>query len=402
MNLPIISTWARRLLRAFDATEGRTTLGIGSYALLTANQSAALAGTSGTPSSTNKFVTNDDTRMSDARTPTAHAHSLDDVTDPDSDKVFSCQGNSVSFSFDSTADWLETRNTSGAGGPKASLHLRNAAADTGGGWFGATGNQMWMGAGAYYDGSNWIAGATSLSNQILTGGIISWGIITGLTIGNSYAGATERARLDVVDSKARLSVVGKLNLDDMTVSTPADGDVWNDTTMKCQMVHEAGIQQADTRTLFTLGASIGPNNTSAETSLIDGTGAGSLSLPADFWTDGKTIRIRAVGSASQPGSPINETILLKLGSTTLRTLGAGLILNGATHWIIEATITCRTVGSSGSVTAEVSAYPSGSGSVGKANVDTTVAMDIDLTAQFASADVSAWISCQIATVEVLD
>jgi len=38
----------------------------------TADQKAALAGTSGTPSSTNKYVTNADSRLSDARTPTAH------------------------------------------------------------------------------------------------------------------------------------------------------------------------------------------------------------------------------------------------------------------------------------------------------------------------------------------
>lgn len=37
-------------------------------------EKAALAGTSGTPSGTNKYVTNDDSRMTDSRYPTAHAH----------------------------------------------------------------------------------------------------------------------------------------------------------------------------------------------------------------------------------------------------------------------------------------------------------------------------------------
>lgn len=40
--------------------------------LPTADQKAALAGTSGTPSSTNKYVTNNDTRNTDPRTPTVH------------------------------------------------------------------------------------------------------------------------------------------------------------------------------------------------------------------------------------------------------------------------------------------------------------------------------------------
>ena len=39
----------------------------------------ALSGTSGTPSNTNKFVTDEDVRNTNARTPTAHTHSADDV-----------------------------------------------------------------------------------------------------------------------------------------------------------------------------------------------------------------------------------------------------------------------------------------------------------------------------------
>lgn len=41
----------------------------------TDDQKAALAGTDGTPSGTNKYVTNSDSRMSDARTPSSHASS---------------------------------------------------------------------------------------------------------------------------------------------------------------------------------------------------------------------------------------------------------------------------------------------------------------------------------------
>lgn len=44
----------------------------------TADEKAALAGT-GTPSETNKFVTNDDARLADARTPTSHQHDPGDV-----------------------------------------------------------------------------------------------------------------------------------------------------------------------------------------------------------------------------------------------------------------------------------------------------------------------------------
>ncbi len=46
----------------------------------TADQKAALAGTSGTPSATNKYVTNDDSRNTNARTPVAHNHAATEIT----------------------------------------------------------------------------------------------------------------------------------------------------------------------------------------------------------------------------------------------------------------------------------------------------------------------------------
>jgi len=47
----------------------------------TAGEKAALPGTSGTPSVTNKYVTDADARNTDARTPTAHNHNLNDLTE---------------------------------------------------------------------------------------------------------------------------------------------------------------------------------------------------------------------------------------------------------------------------------------------------------------------------------
>jgi hypothetical protein len=46
----------------------------------TTDEKAALAGTAGTPDTGNPYVTDDDTRNADARTPTAHAHAESDVT----------------------------------------------------------------------------------------------------------------------------------------------------------------------------------------------------------------------------------------------------------------------------------------------------------------------------------
>lgn len=49
--------------------------------LPTAGEKAALAGTSGTPSNTNRYVTNSDPRLSDARPPTAHTHNASDINE---------------------------------------------------------------------------------------------------------------------------------------------------------------------------------------------------------------------------------------------------------------------------------------------------------------------------------
>jgi hypothetical protein len=51
----------------------------------TTDEKAALAGTAGTPDAGNLYVTDDDTRNADARTPTAHAHAESDVTNLGSD-----------------------------------------------------------------------------------------------------------------------------------------------------------------------------------------------------------------------------------------------------------------------------------------------------------------------------
>jgi len=58
-----------------DVTAGHIAVNLGGMAIITADQVFALAGTDGTPSNINKYVTDSDSRMTDARMPTAHAAS---------------------------------------------------------------------------------------------------------------------------------------------------------------------------------------------------------------------------------------------------------------------------------------------------------------------------------------
>jgi hypothetical protein len=53
----------------------------------TSGEKAALAGTDGAPSNSNRYVTNSDARLADARTPTSHTHAQADVTNLVSDLV---------------------------------------------------------------------------------------------------------------------------------------------------------------------------------------------------------------------------------------------------------------------------------------------------------------------------
>lgn len=105
------------------------------------------------------------------------------------------------------------------------------------------------------------------------------------------------------------------------------------------------------QTLFTQTADKTVSNTVTETSII-GTGTGSLTLPANFFTTGKTIRLRVGGIYSTPAlSTPSVVIKLKYGSTTIATVTTTGLLAGASALKFEgeAVITCRSTGASGTV-----------------------------------------------------
>jgi len=68
----------------FGTTAGTATEGDDSR-VPAQDENNALVGTNGTPSSTNKYVTDSDPRNSDSRAPTSHTHSASDVTDFDTE-----------------------------------------------------------------------------------------------------------------------------------------------------------------------------------------------------------------------------------------------------------------------------------------------------------------------------
>ncbi len=163
-------------------------------------------------------------------------------------------------------------------------------------------------------------------------------------------------------------------------------------------------------TLFTQTADKTIANTVTETTLF-GTGVsvgGGLTLPANFFVAGKTLKIHMHGFHSSTGNP-NVTVTVKLGGTIVAT-GTGVSGNGATDgFYFDGEITCRTTGASGTVSAGGEfTEEHGSGlhlsviSTSSTTIDTTASQVLDVTLTWGTADAGNTITSQIAYVEVIN
>ena len=133
-------------------------------------------------------------------------------------------------------------------------------------------------------------------------------------------------------------------------------------------------------------------NTAAETTLV-GTGQGSVTLPANFFYAGKSIKLTMLGYHSSTANP-NITINLKLGGTTISTTGAHSSGNGSNDvFKIENWITCRTAGATGTIFAQgeydeihTSGLVAGMPNTGTDTIDTTGTLAVNITVTWGTAD----------------
>ncbi|MCI0353231.1 MAG: hypothetical protein L0Z53_27755 [Acidobacteriales bacterium] len=157
-------------------------------------------------------------------------------------------------------------------------------------------------------------------------------------------------------------------------------------------------------------------NSTTETTLF-GTGVGTLTLPANSLAIGKVIRITMSGFAANVTG--NITIALKLGGTTIESALATAFTTpgGVCGFQIDAWISVRAIGASGSVVGggrfEVfrvtnglfAAEGGGRVALGQTRapvtVNTTTNLVIDVTADWSVANAGNTITCQQAFVEVL-
>lgn len=178
-------------------------------------------------------------------------------------------------------------------------------------------------------------------------------------------------------------------------------------------------RQALPGVIFTQTADKTVTNTTSETSIV-GTGVGSLAtamtLPANFFVAGKTVRLRIGGIYSTPiASTPSVLVKIKYGSTVIATVTTTGLLAGASglEFDGEVAITCRTTGASGSVMVhgdiEYATGLAGTISVDPLNnagtattIDTTAASLLDVTIIWDTATSTRIVKSTVCLVEVLN
>jgi hypothetical protein len=107
---------------------------------------------------------------------------------------------------------------------------------------------------------------------------------------------------------------------------------------------EAASSKATVKTLFAMSSITTVANTTTETSTI-GSGVGSRTLAANFFSPGRTIRITIRGTVENSEEESWVTVRLKLGTTVVF---SGLA-NGSNRYADEVVITCLEAGTSGTI-----------------------------------------------------
>jgi len=180
-----------------------------------------------------------------------------------------------------------------------------------------------------------------------------------------FAGANLAICLPVTDATVDLGISltnawkniflnGYAELEAIAAPAALEGRTWNDSTQKDLAGYYDGITRYFEGTLFSQTADATVSNTTTETTLV-GTGIGTATLPANFFVIGRTFRITARGYY---GTQLTGAATLRikgyLGATAvLDTTAKAMTANLANrYWEVDAIVTCRTTGATGTVYAQ--------------------------------------------------
>ncbi len=177
--------------------------------------------------------------------------------------------------------------------------------------------------------------------------------ITGILVGNGTAIAAA--------TKISQGADGQLNLAEMAKSgTPLTGDRWNDSTQHCLTGYDGSATSADCVNTYRVGVvysqitAVTITNT-GNNSFINTTGAvGGVAFPAGFLNvAGRTLRIRFGGFGSTGGTPLNQIVSFKLGTTTVATTRTQNLTASKSNSGMSALldIVVLTTGATGTITA---------------------------------------------------
>jgi hypothetical protein len=192
-----------------------------------------------------------------------------------------------------------------------------------------------------------------------------------------------------------------------------NGDVWYQSAQAAIGATISNVPQTLVGALFAQTSSTTVTNTTTETA-ITGTGVGTLTLPASFFVVGKTLCIKGKGfHSSITGASNTLTIRVYIGSVVVMTgtVPASAATNVGVD--LDAMITCRTTGASGTVMSqgyysELSPTPSfhplyaSGGAASTTTVNTTLSGAVRVTAQWGNASASNSITLTNFTVKVIE
>lgn len=197
-------------------------------------------------------------------------------------------------------------------------------------------------------------------------------------------------------------------------TSPNEGDFWNDSTQKAEFIVLGGLKQALVGCIFTATADKTSTNTTSDSSIV-GSGTGSTTMPTNFLTVGKTIRIRIGGIYSTPITGATATVKIKLGSTVIASVATTALLSNASGLMFdgEVVFTCRTTGGSGTVMThgyvEYQTGVAGTLAMDALNnagattvVDTTASKVIDVTVSWDTAVSTKIVTSKFCAIEVLN
>lgn len=194
-------------------------------------------------------------------------------------------------------------------------------------------------------------------------------------------------------------------------SVPATGNTWLDSTQKSLRIFTDGVSQSFNTTIFTQTAAVTLATSTAATTLF-GAGKGMatpgpLTLPANFFVAGKTVRVRGFGVLSTTGTPTFNLLIL-LGATTITSTGTVTTDSGASNVLVsfDVTIVCRQTGPTATISGGgIAQFGTKLGSLTVAtvkDVDTTISQILDVQGQWGTSSASNTVTINALDVTVLN